>query len=104
MADLLEFHRRAEKPQWWEMFARTELPFDDLLDSVDAIAGLARVPGSTVDEYEYPEQEIKFDAGEYAVWLEHPDGREGEAARGGRGPAPRASLGGQQAAARCPSA
>ena len=26
--DLLEFHRRAEKPQWWDMFARTELPFD----------------------------------------------------------------------------
>ena len=49
MADLLEFHRRNEKPQWWEMFARTELPFDDLLDSVDAIAGLKRVKG-TVDE------------------------------------------------------
>ena len=74
MADLLEFHRRAEKPQWWDMFARAELPFDDLLDSVDAIAGLVRVPGSTVDEYEYPEQEIKFDAGKQAVWLEHPAG------------------------------
>jgi uncharacterized protein len=72
MADLLEFHRRNEKPQWWEMFARTELPFDDLLDSVDAIAGLKRVKG-TVDEYEYPPQEIKFEAGESAVWLEHPE-------------------------------
>ena len=72
MADLLEFHRRNEKPQWWEMFARTELPFDDLLDSVDAIAGLTKVKG-TVDEYEYPPQEIKFEAGESAVWLEHPE-------------------------------
>ena len=52
MADLLEFHRRQEKPQWWEMLARTELTFDDLLESVDAIAGLARVPGTAVDEYE----------------------------------------------------
>ncbi len=72
MADLLEFHRRNEKPLWWEMFARTELPFDDLLDSVDAIAGLTKVKG-TVDEYEYPPQEIKFEAGESAVWLEHPE-------------------------------
>jgi uncharacterized protein len=72
MADLLEFHRRNEKPQWWEMFARTELPFDDLLDSVDAIAGLTKVKG-TPDEYEYPPQEIKFEAGESAVWLEHPE-------------------------------
>ena len=72
MADLLEFHRRNEKPQWWEMFARTELPFDDLLDSVDAIAGLTKVKG-TVDEYEYPPQEIKFETGESAVWLEHPE-------------------------------
>ena len=73
MADLLEFHRRSEKPQWWEKYARAEMAFDDLLESVDAIAGLVRVPG-TVDEYEYPEQEIKFDAGKQAVWLEHPTG------------------------------
>ena len=74
VADLLEFHRRSEKPQWWEMFARTELTFDDLLESVDAIAGLVRVPGTMVDEYEYPAQEIKFDAGDKTVWLEHPTG------------------------------
>lgn len=73
MADLLEFHRRNEKPQWWEMFARNALPFDDLIDSVDAIAGLKYVQG-TVDEYEYPPQEIKFEADEYAVWLDHPEG------------------------------
>ena len=73
MADLLEFHRRSEKPQWWEKYARAEMAFDDLLESVDAIAGLVRVPG-TVDEYEYPEQEIKFDAGKQAIWLEHPTG------------------------------
>ena len=104
MADLLEFHRRAEKPQWWELFARTELPFDDLLDSVDAIAGLVRVPGSTVDEYEYPAQEIKFDAGEQAVWLEHPDGAKVtllEVDEDRR--RVRLSVG-QQASARCPSA
>ena len=64
MADLLEFHRRQEKPQWWEMFARAELAFDDLVESVDGIAGLKRVPGTQVDEYEYPAQEIKFDAGD----------------------------------------
>ncbi len=58
------------------MFARAELPFDDLLDSVDAIAGLTRVPGSTVDEYEYPEQEIKFDAGELRRLARAPGGRE----------------------------
>ena len=45
MADLLEFHRRCEKPQWWEMFSRADLSFDELLESVDAVAGLHRVHG-----------------------------------------------------------
>ncbi|HWJ05441.1 MAG TPA: TM0106 family RecB-like putative nuclease, partial [Steroidobacteraceae bacterium] len=72
LADLLEFHRRCEKPQWWEMFARTTLSFEELLDSVDAVAGLARVPGDAVGEYAFPAQELKFEAGEYAIWLEHP--------------------------------
>ena len=72
MADLLEFHRRCEKPQWWEMFSRAELSFDELLESVDAVAGLQRVHG-TFDEYEYPPQEIKFEADDYAIWLGHPE-------------------------------
>jgi len=72
LADLLEFHRRCEKPQWWEMFARTTLSFEELLDSVDAVAGLTRVPGDTVGEYAFPAQELKFEAGDYALWLEHP--------------------------------
>ena len=50
------------------------LAFDDLVKSVDGIAGSQRVPGTQVDEYEYPAQEIKFDADDYVVWLEHPDG------------------------------
>ena len=71
MADLLEFHRRSEKPQWWETFARGEMTFEELLDTPDAIAGLQRVSADS-DTYEYPEQQIKFRVGDRAIWLDHP--------------------------------
>ena len=74
MADLLEFHRRAEKPQWWDMFARAELTFDDLLESVDAIAGLVRVPGTVSTSTSTRSRRSSSTRASYAVWLEHPDG------------------------------
>ena len=71
LADLLEFHRRADKPQWWAMFARADLELDELIDDRDAIGGLERVPGSA-REYTYPPQEHRFASGDSAVWVGHP--------------------------------
>ena len=70
VADLLEFQRRNEKPKWWEMFARVDMTFDELIDTPEAIAGLRRAKG-TADTFEYPPQEIKFRDGDKVVWLDN---------------------------------
>ena len=40
MADLLEYHRREEKPGWWRYFHLLGLTDEQLMDESDAIAGL----------------------------------------------------------------
>jgi uncharacterized protein len=40
LAHLLDYHRRAEKPQWWEYFHHKTLDEDELLDDGDTIGGL----------------------------------------------------------------
>lgn len=41
---LLDFHRREAKPQWWAMFDRIEKSDEDLLEDVECLAGLTRDP------------------------------------------------------------
>lgn len=42
MADLLEFHRRDDKPKWWRYFHLSrDLSDEELFDGSDAVAGLA---------------------------------------------------------------
>jgi len=68
---LLDFHRRADKPAWWAMFARRDMTDDELIDDIECLGGLARVHGSEavpskqslVHAFTFPEQETKLRAG-----------------------------------------
>lgn len=66
VADLLEYHRREEKPGWWRFFYLCGLTDEELLDEPDAIAGL-RLQGqvrvirkSVLFKYTFPPQEHGF--------------------------------------------
>lgn len=69
---LLDFHRRAAKPEWWAIFSRMDTPEEDLNDDVECIAGMTRDPAhppvpdkrSIVYTYLYPEQETKLKNGD----------------------------------------
>jgi hypothetical protein len=69
--DLLDFHRRADKPAWWAMFARRDMTDDELIDDIECLGGLTRIPGSKpvpskqslVYAFTFPEQETKLRVG-----------------------------------------
>ena len=68
LADLLNYHRREAKPEWWAYFDRQKKSLDDLLDDTEAIAYLTPVEGvapekvkqSLVYTLEFPDQEFKL--------------------------------------------
>ncbi|MGD9902591.1 MAG: TM0106 family RecB-like putative nuclease [Vicinamibacterales bacterium] len=74
LAQLLGWHRREDKAQWWERFRLNALADDDLVEEAAAIAGLSfvervrdvvsektgRPTGSVVDRYTYPAQECEI--------------------------------------------
>lgn len=70
---LLDFHRRADKPAYWKMFARQEMSHEELIDDGECIGGLRLVGKPVPDKrslvwtYEYPEQESKFRDGSKAT-------------------------------------
>lgn len=67
-ADLLGYHRREAKLEWWAYFDRQKKSLDDLLEDTEAIACLRPVAGvepqrekqSLVYTLEFPEQEYKL--------------------------------------------
>ena len=69
---LLDFHRRAAKPEWWALFARMEMTEEELIEDVECIAGLELDPSrpprpdkkSIAYTYRYPEQEFKLKNGD----------------------------------------
>ena len=75
---LLDFHRRADKPGWWAMFSRQDMAEDELHEDVECIGGLtldaANPPypdkRSTVYTYRFPEQETKLKTGDQATIVE----------------------------------
>ena len=73
MADLLEYHRREEKPGWWRHFHLLGLTDDELMEEPDAIAGIEFVRDagpekkSRLFEYRFPPQEFGFSSGDSAV-------------------------------------
>lgn len=72
---LLDFHRRAAKPEWWAMFARMEMTEEELFEDVECLAGLSLdrdnpprpEKRSILYTYLFPEQESKLKTGDSAV-------------------------------------
>jgi len=68
LAQLLEWHRREDKVDWWEFFRLNNLPADQLLDERAGIAGLVferrletTKRGVVVDRYTFPPQDTDFE-------------------------------------------
>ena len=71
LAQLLEWHRREDKVDWWEFFRLNEMAEDELLDERAGIAGLqferrleTTKRGVVVDRYQFPPQDTDFDEGD----------------------------------------
>jgi len=68
---LLDFHRRAAKPEWWAMFSRMELTDEELLDDGECLGALVADPanppvkvGRSIQyTYLFPEQNTKLRTG-----------------------------------------
>jgi predicted RecB family nuclease len=72
VGQLLEFHRRENKPAYWAMFQRQELPEEELIDDAECIGGLRRdvdnapysVKRSMVHTFRFPPQDFKMRVGD----------------------------------------
>lgn len=71
LAQLLGYHRREKKSQWWEYFDRCDMSALELLEDAYSIGGLVRdgepekVKRSTWQRYRFPsDQEHQFDVGD----------------------------------------
>jgi uncharacterized protein len=64
---LLDFHRRCDKPVWWKIFACQDMTEQELIEDIECIGGLVvleTIPGARKNALpmwvcEYPEQEFK---------------------------------------------
>ena len=70
LAQLLDWHRREARPEWWAHYARLAMSPDELLDDADALGGLQyegvvdTVKQSLVHRYRFPsDQEHKIGVG-----------------------------------------
>ena len=70
LANILDWHRREEKPVWWEFFRLNEYTAEDLLDENAALAQLSFVreaegsDGKPVLRYRFPDQDTDLRGGE----------------------------------------
>ena len=71
LADLIDFHRREEKPMWWRMFDRAKATSEALRDDPACIEGIHAIGSPTpeklslVQAYRFdPSQECKLAAGD----------------------------------------
>lgn len=75
---LLDFHRRADKPAWWAFFTRMEMTPEELVEDVECIGAMTRAPGrpqatgKKTAEYvfHYPDQETKLKTGDNCVFTD----------------------------------
>ena len=73
LADLLDWHRRDAKPQWWRYFYVRTLSAAELIGEPDALGGLTggdvvgQVKRSVVRRFLFPPQEYRFKRGDTAV-------------------------------------
>ena len=69
---LLDFHRRADKPAWWAVYARMDMATDELIDDPECLGGLQLDPAappvpekrSMVYTYRVPAQDTKLSNGD----------------------------------------
>ncbi|MDH3503935.1 MAG: TM0106 family RecB-like putative nuclease [Nitrospirota bacterium] len=71
LADLIDFHRREEKPMWWRLFDRAKATSEELRDEPACIEGIRAIGSPTpeklslVQTYRFdPSQECKLAAGD----------------------------------------
>ncbi|MBA2588040.1 MAG: TM0106 family RecB-like putative nuclease [Alphaproteobacteria bacterium] len=68
VAELLWFHQRSQKPQWWAMFDRQTWSDDELVDDPESLGGLTLDPQKPVEivkksyraTYRFPPQDTKL--------------------------------------------
>ena len=69
VSNLLEFHNREDKPDWWAFFERQNLSEDELEDDTECLGGLRLVEPPVTEKrslvylYRFPPQEYKLRAG-----------------------------------------
>jgi uncharacterized protein len=68
LGQLLEWHRREDKVDWWEFFRLNDMAEDELLDDRAGLAGLkfeirleTTKRGVVVDRYDFPPQDTDFE-------------------------------------------
>jgi len=72
LADLLDWHRRENKPAWWRYFHVRTLSSAEFIDEPDSLGGLSgggvvrTVKRSVVRRFSFPPQEHRFSAGDTA--------------------------------------
>lgn len=75
---LLDFHRRADKPVWWAYFSRQDMTDEELIEDVECIGGMARISsnsqtsdrGASRYVYSYQEQETKLKTGDSCIRID----------------------------------
>lgn len=75
---LLDFHRRADKPVWWAYFSRREMTDEELMEDVESIGGMTKIPNRAKKSdsstsryaYRYPEQETKLKTGDSCIRID----------------------------------
>jgi len=76
LADLLDWHRREDKPAWWRFFYVRGLSPAELIGEPDALGGLTGgdivtyVNRSVVRRFSFPPQEHRFSRGQWAFDVE----------------------------------
>jgi len=69
---LVDFHRREAKPEWWAMFQRQDMSEEELIDNAECIGGLEPDPDrpafpekrSIVYSFRFPAQDFKIALGD----------------------------------------
>lgn len=69
LGDLLDWHRREARPEWWEYFHRKDMTDEELVDDTASLGQLSpptdvgRVKSSTRWRFTFPAQDTKFGPG-----------------------------------------
>lgn len=60
--ELNAFHKRADKPEWWEYFSRQDRETEELIEDLECIGGLTAIGSVEGSErlYRFPRQETKI--------------------------------------------